>query len=940
MKLNTIKYLIILYNILNSSMSYAGLDPVAWKLIPSLNSVNINAGASTSAVYTLTNNISRPVTIQTMITSSGRSFNFQDQCNQKTLNPGSSCNVSLFFTPTTAGKASFQLSYKYNNNVIMLPPWTGTASQSQHLLNGTINFPSSIVLDTNKTTNFSILYANDGANTLTDCFLGDASGNNKLVLKPNSTGDGLLQLTSSTCGTINNTVSISGGSLGNNHCVVDAKFTPSTAGAITIGSLMTCKTASSSPTANSNIISPNYGLTGNFARPNPFPSTFYTNQSPTVLALFTNTGSIDLTNCKASISISPTSAATVNISDTTCGTSSSPVTINKDSKPCTITGELTSLQETVSSVTLTATVQCDNKISNASKSFNIAENSGSCSTLSINPTLPLPTATYLYADNMVKFQIENTCASDTVSLDDINISAILGSATITGINKTYDNCSHQSLAPSDSCDVMVSVIPNQTGSLKIEASPSNYLTQKGETDTTVSTNQQTKHHVLFVNQCPFDVWYGIANGDSSDCPGISCKSPDPNGTSPVSSYHLPAQVMANPPSTIDLEISNYQNGAFWPRTGCKMQNGQFNCITGTCRTISNSATCVSSGALMQPQSPYTKFEANLLSTAGQDGVYDVSIINGMTVPVEVKGLGPSTGNSASTVYNCAGAGALLQPESNNLLGNCSWDLNPQSTIPISSINNDFYWVTPGADSACTNEANCGMSYNNYPSATDGNSPAPINRRIGNFLGFSTLTNYSAYIQPSQWGTSNLFSKYGMDKQIPNQTTGLNYGTTVGGASIVLNSSSYPNSKYNNTYPAYNTLLSIPGITNNGSLGSCYTLTNSYFAHCGGCINWGITEPSQQCGDGSTNYKDNWNLDWTTNKIPAPIGNYSPLQAIKWLKNACPTAYAYQFDDPSSSFQCTKDGSTELLTSYQVTFCPGGLTSLPSNATEGRSTPPV
>jgi hypothetical protein len=171
----------------------------------------------------------------------------------------------------------------------------------------------------------------------------------------------------------------------------------------------------------------------------------------------------------------------------------------------------------------------------------------------------------------------------------------------------------------------------------------------------------------------------------------------------------------------------------------------------------------------------------------------------------------------------------------------------------------------------------------------------------------------------------------MGIQIPGQTASNNYGTTlVSGKSIVLTG---------NKYPAYNTLLSIPGITDNGSLNSCYKPNNTFFAHCGGCVNWTNTLPAAPCGYGSPKYHTNWNLDWTTNPINAPIGKYTPKQAIAWLKNACPTTYSYQFDDQASSFQCTQDNNTNILTSYQITFCPGGEDSLPEGATEGRGIAP-
>lgn len=954
-----VKKLFIIYGMSHSLFSYAVSDPVSWNLSPSTNPVKIQAGGQASAVYTLTSHLPGPAVITTKIQSSGGPLTYKDLCNNTTLNPGKTCTIKVFFNPTAAGTSTFKLNYKYNNNVInTVPVWTAIASQSIFSLNGQIEgFPTAISYP-GLPVDFTVSYVNEGSSALTNCFLGDASGANQLVLEPNSVGQGQLQVLSSNCGTISTPISLPAQSAGNNQCVVSGRFTPSQLGTITVGSEMTCQEASSNPQVNSTIVTSAPGLTGQFTQPNPFPTTFYTNQQPFVTAQFTNTGNVPLTNCRggdpaagqSELIIAPSSAATVTTNvptQGTCGAAGSPITINPGDPPCSIYGQLSNLQSP-NNATLTASVTCDQATASTQKSFAIQTSSGSCTSASVTPTLLLPTSTYKYADNMVAFQVTNTCATgESINLGTVAITATAGSATITGTAVTppaiYDNCSNTTLAAGANCTIMVSVIPTSTGALTVQASvdTGGGSPATGNTTATVQSNNQPNHHILFVNQCPFDVWYGVANGNGSSCPGTACKSPDPNlDTHPNGAlpddYKLPALVQNSTPSTIDLIVNNYQNGAFWPRTGCKMMaNGQFNCATGTCQTMSGKATCLSpSGGgtgPVQPQSPYTKFEATIVSTPGQDGVYDVSVINGMTVPVEVKAFGPPIGNTASTVYKCSGAGSLLQPTSNDQLGNCSWDFNPELTMSIPNINSDFYWVTPGADTGCANGINCGMSYSSYPQS-NGNSPGPINRHQGNFLGFNPLVNDAAYTISTQWGSRNLFTLYSMGVQIAGQTPGDNYGTTLvaTGTNIVLPG---------NTYPAYNVLLSIPGITNTGALNSCYQEMNTNFSHCGGCIDWSITLPSEQCGHGSPNYQPNWNLDWTTNPIQTSIGSYTPRQAIEWLKQACPTAYSYQFDDPSSSFQCNEDNNTPLLTSYQVTFCPGGVTGLPAGATEGRSTTP-
>ena len=120
-----------------------------------------------------------------------------------------------------------------------------------------------------------------------------------------------------------------------------------------------------------------------------------------------------------------------------------------------------------------------------------------------------------------------------------------------------------------------------------------------------------------------------------------------------------------------------------------------------------------------------------------------------------------------------------------------------------------------------------------------------------------------------------------------------------------------------------------------------SLTAAEYNTCCGCTNWvGTATVNTPCGD----YSNLWpggttNSLWTTNTPSQSIYTYNLLDGVTWIKSACPTAYAYQFDDTASSFQCNKDGAVNLYTSYQITFCPGGVSGLPSGATDGRSTVP-
>ncbi len=42
--------------------------------------------------------------------------------------------------------------------------------------------------------------------------------------------------------------------------------------------------------------------------------------------------------------------------------------------------------------------------------------------------------------------------------------------------------------------------------------------------------------------------------------------------------------------------------------------------------------------------------------------------------------------------------------------------------------------------------------------------------------------------------------------------------------------------------------------------------------------------------------------------------------LRYLKDACPTAYTYPFDDATSTFTC-QPGATTPPVAYAITFCP-------------------
>ncbi len=62
-----------------------------------------------------------------------------------------------------------------------------------------------------------------------------------------------------------------------------------------------------------------------------------------------------------------------------------------------------------------------------------------------------------------------------------------------------------------------------------------------------------------------------------------------------------------------------------------------------------------------------------------------------------------------------------------------------------------------------------------------------------------------------------------------------------------------------------------------------------------------------------------NADWLTAAKYPGVGGKNRAGFEKYFKLACPTAYAYQYDDPSSDWTC--NNTNDKLVNYRVIFCP-------------------
>ncbi len=163
-------------------------------------------------------------------------------------------------------------------------------------------------------------------------------------------------------------------------------------------------------------------------------------------------------------------------------------------------------------------------------------------------------------------------------------------------------------------------------------------------------------------------------------------------------------------------------------------------------------------------------------------------------------------------------------------------------------SNDYVWVERGGaacsnDSDCTQPDRCGLSF------TPGLSK-PFKKTCGKQLGYWTA----------------------------NQICGIDHSYVS------------PSINCSERLPS-NPSLTLTQLYQCASIPSCYS--DHAKDDCCGCVNWwerGIDVPAAF----TTRCVSN-NPFWTQNVEPS----------LKWLKEACPTAYTYPYDDTSSTFTCTQ-----------------------------------
>jgi len=349
-----------------------------------------------------------------------------------------------------------------------------------------------------------------------------------------------------------------------------------------------------------------------------------------------------------------------------------------------------------------------------------------------------------------------------------------------------------------------------------------------------------------------------------------------------------------PQSGIGIQWS----GNMFARTGCD-SNGQ-HCATADCDSAANAPCPTGTGG--NPPNTLLEFTLSNQTTApfGPD-FYDVSIINGINLAASFV---PSPGTFTATSgdpYSCAGPGS---PTQSGTLSGCSWTVTPtvsgvdQTNLlknvagsyhtsamlcPNGGAPNSLGYCECAIDSDCSSAGLvCGLALN-----------AKKNQQYTQVCGTKI-----------GWWSADQICGSSINNVAPFEP----FGAPLNCASTITNSDG-TSSSYTNLH-----ICTKPADSNNPEQAqSCYN--NQAVSDCCGCAtsssadfsNWPSIVSSSFGGADNGCYANN--PQWVSIAQPWLV----------FLKQACPTAYVYPFDDATSTFTCQGSGGASGAPTYEVTF---------------------
>lgn len=540
---------------------------------------------------------------------------------------------------------------------------------------------------------------------------------------------------------------------------------------------------------------------------------------------------------------------------------------------CEVTGTFTSTSASPASQSVTATLTYNQGSPvTVSSSTNVFANTGITGVV----TTPLFGGTQVGVSYPVVFQFNNNENSVIPFTETDNFPAgfTLVSNTCTAFAGNFP-----ALTGCTITGTFIPATPGATYTVAVTITPTGFAVVNLSTTTTAAASSSSNRTITFVNNCNFPVNFALHGANvtpscGSGCPaGTSCNSTTGcfwNNYGPADgNYQLASSGGMN---TVVIDY-NPINGIVWSgnmsgRTGCV---GSAPCVQAVCNASgSGTAPCDVGQGFNQPA---TQAEFTLLDTSVD--TYDVEVINGFHIPIQITPTGVSSNN-----YSCGSPGA---PTAIDEFGACLWDSVPP-------LAHQYYWVGQGSGTPCNiNSPSCSVS------GEICGLNSTINPVCGDFLG---------------------------------------YWTADGACGI---NSTNANPYFNCNAPLTSPFPSSPP----------YTLTDLYLCRTPDAnqplLNSGYRAGANNTSCGCVNWQDlavTPSIDLPASTV-ACIGSSTQWvnqvqPTLLWIKQACPNAYSYPYDDKSSTFTC-QNGNPNTL-GYTVTFCAGG-TGLPTGlgtVTDGRT----
>ena len=357
-----------------------------------------------------------------------------------------------------------------------------------------------------------------------------------------------------------------------------------------------------------------------------------------------------------------------------------------------------------------------------------------------------------------------------------------------------------------------------------------------------------------------------------------------------------------PPAVQGASNPVWWNGTIFARTGCDA-NGAY-CATGDCTDVADSGCPPGTGG----QYGHAIFEVTM-QTAIPD-TYDVSIINGANVAIAGAPVGPaeSAPPGFAPGYWCGLPGSGSPTTS---VSACSWAID-SANIPTPTPGTPTPGPTPTPpdyrttllQTSCPAGVNSGGNQCYVSCTTDADC-------VGNTWGNTHCINGACQCLSDSDCTDsgNLCGTQRAPFVVPGlqQLCGGFAGWWT--ADVICSTASGLGISSYGALDCSQAMQDLLGCTGTNAA-SCYNVAGQGDSNCCGCAteasnplssSWPPLPPGSQCYGNNTT--------WAAQAQPL----------LAFLKEGCPTAYTYPFDDPTSTFNCSTASANMM--GYQVTFLP-------------------